>query len=496
MKNRTLIGLVLVVLVVLVTISLVKNLQGKTSKHIDSGISEHKKGNYQKAIEHYNEAIILDQDNPVPYNNRGLAFLKLNESDKAISDYNKALDLKPDYGEAYFNRGLAYYHSGGWSDAKLMGAFKKEPYEKSIQEFTKAIEVNPKNAETYYQRGLAYTRLIHYYNKPFKPDIAKLFENAQNDFNKALELDPEYVLAYAGLGNLYYRNGEHTKAIESYNNVLKNEGILLKRFGAKALAELYASRGRNYLCFQKKWPEAIADCKKAYEMEPSLAHAALIVAVAYLLSNDNEEALVWSDKTITSVKKYPENKDYPYLVWAYFARPAVAFRQGKIEEAVEGFRSLVDDYDSFFEGAAYRHLGLCYRKLGDEKASLEAFEKGLAWAEKSIKSGLSQKAAEGLCYLAQRFLAKAYAERANIYLALGRFDEAISDFETVDSMKPAYFAWADPHMGALIGLGMTYTKMGKNEAAKQWLEKALKTAEVREQTVTMKRVKKLLDSLG
>ena len=496
MKKRNIIGLILVVLLVLVAISLVRSLQGETPIQIELGIAEYQKGNYSKAIEYYSEAIKSDPDNPVPYNNRGLAYLEQKELDRAMSDFDKALDLKPDYEEAHFNRGLAYYHSAGWGDAKIMGAFKKEPYDKAIQEFTKAIEINPRNAETFYQRGLAYTRLVHYYNKPFKPDVIKASENAYKDFKQALALDPEYVLAYAGLGNLSYRNADHIKAIEFYDKALQDPDAVTKRFGPTALAGIYTSRGRNYLCLQGKWAETTADCKKAFELNPRDIHAALLIAVASLLSNNNDETSLWSDRTLAAAKNYPENKGYPYIVWVYFAQPAVAFRQGQIDKALAGFTDLVEKYDSFFEGAAYRHIGLCQQKLGNEKAAQEAFEKGLAWCDKSIEFGLSRKAAEGLCYLAERFLAAAYTERGNIYLCLGKYDEAIANFQEVENMNPVYFAWADPYMDSLVGLIMTYNRMGDTEAARQWYEKAIKAAEDRQQPVTVKRVQGLMKSVN
>ena len=50
--------------------------------------------------------------NAVAYNNRGLAYSKKGDTDRAIADYTQAVQLDPKYAHAYQNRGLAYYGKG------------------------------------------------------------------------------------------------------------------------------------------------------------------------------------------------------------------------------------------------------------------------------------------------------------------------------------------------------------------------------------------------
>jgi tetratricopeptide (TPR) repeat protein len=141
------------------------------------------------------------------YNDRGLCYLKegsagvdaylRSDVEDAIADFDKAIELKPDFAEAYYNRGLAYFAQGGFYDTT--------PFENAIADFTKAIELfedQDKLIDAYYNRGLTYGRFTHYYNKPFGPEIVDKYHKALADFDKVLELDPTYVLAYAGKGNL------------------------------------------------------------------------------------------------------------------------------------------------------------------------------------------------------------------------------------------------------------------------------------------------------
>ena len=71
-----------------------------------------KKGEYDKAIEDFTNAIKLKPDYAEAYNNRGNAWSEKGEYDKAIEDYTKAIALKPDFHEAYFNRGNAWSEQG------------------------------------------------------------------------------------------------------------------------------------------------------------------------------------------------------------------------------------------------------------------------------------------------------------------------------------------------------------------------------------------------
>jgi len=44
----------------------------------------------------------------VAYNNRGLAYGKLNKYEQAMEDFSRAIELNPALAEAYYNRGNAY----------------------------------------------------------------------------------------------------------------------------------------------------------------------------------------------------------------------------------------------------------------------------------------------------------------------------------------------------------------------------------------------------
>ena len=75
-----------------------------------------KKGDLDRAISDFNEAIDLDLKNAAAFYNRGNAYLEKGDFDRAISDFDDAIKLgfKLDSKDAFVfhNRGTAYQEKG------------------------------------------------------------------------------------------------------------------------------------------------------------------------------------------------------------------------------------------------------------------------------------------------------------------------------------------------------------------------------------------------
>ncbi len=133
--------------------------------YFNRGLAYYNKKNYDKAVSDYNKSAELDPRNPVIYNNRGDAYYRKQEFENAILDYDKAVSLNPKYLKAYYNRGLAYAC--------------QQDYERAIEDFDKVVELNPEFAEAYHIRGLAY-------------DYMQDYDRAITDYDKAVELKPDF----------------------------------------------------------------------------------------------------------------------------------------------------------------------------------------------------------------------------------------------------------------------------------------------------------------
>jgi len=78
---------------------------------------------YKLAIVEFSEAIRLDAENEVAFNNRGVAYNELSQYDKAIADCTEAIRIDPDLAKAYYNRGVAHRELG--NDVKADADFAK-----------------------------------------------------------------------------------------------------------------------------------------------------------------------------------------------------------------------------------------------------------------------------------------------------------------------------------------------------------------------------------
>ena len=88
--------------------------------------------------------------------------------------------LPQETAETYFNRGV---------DSSQKGDFKK-----AVSDYNKAIDVNPDFVVAYLNRGHSHSRMGE-------------FDKAIADYSKAIELNPRYAIAYHNRGFVYRRTG-------------------------------------------------------------------------------------------------------------------------------------------------------------------------------------------------------------------------------------------------------------------------------------------------
>jgi len=120
------------------------------------------KGDYDRAIQNYDEAIRLDPKSADAFAGRGSAYLLKGDYDRAIQDYNEAIRLNPKSASAFNGRGAAY--------------FAKGDYSRAIPDYNEAIRVDPRTPRALLNRGLVNLYAGH-------------FADAQQDFSQNFRLD-------------------------------------------------------------------------------------------------------------------------------------------------------------------------------------------------------------------------------------------------------------------------------------------------------------------
>ena len=104
------------------------------------GVAYKVKGEYDRALEDYDRAILLNPSFANAYNNRGVIYRLKGEYDRAIKDYDEAIWLDSNVPASFYNRGIAYS--------------EKQDYDHALGDFDVVLRFNPKNALALYARGI------------------------------------------------------------------------------------------------------------------------------------------------------------------------------------------------------------------------------------------------------------------------------------------------------------------------------------------------------
>jgi len=209
-----------------------------------------KKGDYDKAISDFTEAIRLEPNLALAYSNRSLAYYKKGELGRAISDYNEAIRLNrffyvcfglyPDSYYGRLRRSLAYVKIG------LRDGIRGY-YDRAMSGFKEAIRLKPSCAEVYY------------YNRGIKYDNKRDYDKAiLSDLSEAIRLNPNDTEAYYSRGIMYAGEGNYDRAISDHNEVIRLE---------PNYAWAYYNRGFVY-AMKKDYDKAISNFTEAIRLEP------------------------------------------------------------------------------------------------------------------------------------------------------------------------------------------------------------------------------------
>ena len=158
------------------------------------GITYGHKGEYDLAIQDFDQALRLNPSFAQALNNRGNAYDDKGAYDRAIQDYDQALRLNPSFAQALKNRGSAYDDKG--------------EYDRAIQDYDQALRLDPSFADAFVNRGVAYQKKGAY-------------DRAIQDYDQALRLDPSNVIAFYNRGIAYGHKGEYDLAILDYRQTLR-----------------------------------------------------------------------------------------------------------------------------------------------------------------------------------------------------------------------------------------------------------------------------------
>jgi tetratricopeptide (TPR) repeat protein len=416
------------------------------------------------------------------YNALGLVQYEEGNYDKAIGYYSEAIQSDPTNAEACHNRGLTYYRMGNRYTPEGMASLKK-----AISDFNQAITLKPDYVDAYYHRGLARIEFVHFYASPFGQEEINLFNDATTDFNKALELDETFYLAYAGLGNACDRYGKFLEAVKWYNTALENQDTIKAKWGKEALAAIYYSRGRAYHRVEN--PQVIADYKTTLELNPNCEMTLSHLPSIYKSIGRYDDAIELYNRCV----KLKEQKSVLGLFdfHAWDGRGECYYKLGEYDKAIQDFNKTIEAGKRPILPALL-YLGKTYLAMGEDDKAGQYFGKVIGVSSDAIEK--LRKGERVWLYPTEDYAL--YNYRGLAYLELGQHEKALSDFEKVVALSPEF---PRGHVYYSIegtkNIGITYLKMGVKEEAKKFYQEALSIAKKQELEFTQQEVDDLIKEL-
>jgi len=387
--------------------------------------------NLSKAIANYDKAILLDPDNALAYNNRGLARFDQGQLGAAIADYDQAIQLSPDLAGAYNNRGNTRFEQGKL-DAAIADydqAIQLDPDDaivydnrgsarkaqgklaEAIADYDQAIQLNSAYANAYNNRGLA------------RFDQGKLAE-AIADYDQAIQLKPDYAYAYNNRGLARFDQGKLEKAIADYDQAIQLN---------PDLAEAYNNRGSTRKA-QGKLAEAIADYDQAIQLNPTYAEA----------YNNRGSARKVQGKLDVAITDYGQAIQLnPDLAEAYNNRGLARFDQGKLAEAIADYDQAIQLNPAYAD--AYNNRGIARKVQGKLAEAIADYDQAIQLDPDD---------------------AIVYYNRGLARYTQGKLDVAITDYDKAIEINP--------NLANAFGVrGLAYWKLGKPKEALADLHRSL-----------------------
>ena len=187
---------------------------------------------------------------------------------RAIRILEKAMITIPDPQDPVFynDRGISYKEKG--------------ELDRALKDFNKALELNPDFAEAHNNRGKVYRNM---------GDLSKAFD----DYNTAIQLNPDFAEAHNNRGVAYGIKGRVDEAIEDFNTAI---GL------NSAFADAYCNRGNAYL-LKGEIDKAIEDYSRSIKHAPKDAMSYSNRSVAYLRKGEFDKTIEDASEAIALDEK-------------------------------------------------------------------------------------------------------------------------------------------------------------------------------------------------
>jgi Tfp pilus assembly protein PilF len=157
-----------------------------------------RKGDREKAISAFKNAVAIKPDFSEAHYNLGCLFNTEGKHDEAIVCYKKALQYNPEFAEANYNMGIAFQEKG--EDDEAIACYKA------------ALQISPDSALAWSSLGILWKG-------------KRRFDEARDCFQKAVALDPALPEAHWNLATLLFAQGDYGAGWKEYEWRARMKGM-------------------------------------------------------------------------------------------------------------------------------------------------------------------------------------------------------------------------------------------------------------------------------
>jgi tetratricopeptide (TPR) repeat protein len=310
-------------------------------------------------------------------------------------------------------------------------------YDEALQDCNQALQLDPSLVIAYVNRGSIF-RSCKEYNK------------ALQDFDHAIQLDPTWAYPFGNRGMMYHELCQYDKALADYGQAIRLD---------PNLPQVYCNRGVTYES-QQRFNEALADYNNAIQLNPDFAEAYVNRSAFFGGMNRFKEALADANQAIQLNPLLPKaymnrasanlNLGHVREAFSDIDRaieqdsndPVLYYNRAKFNELLQHYNESLVDYDRAIRldpgySQAYNNRGLVHSLLRLNEQALDDFTQAIKTDPNHIL---------------------AYTNRGTMYLQMGRNQEAIADFNTVIQKDPK-------NLTALVNRGAVYYQTDKLDLA-------------------------------
>ncbi|HYV92332.1 MAG TPA: tetratricopeptide repeat protein [Chitinophagales bacterium] len=143
--------------------------------------------------------------------------------------WNDVISQNQTIAVAYISRGIAFY--------------KEKKNDEALSDFNKAVELSPDFPDAFFNRGSLFANL-------------KRNDEALNDFNRTIELKRDYAQAYNNRGIVYYTEMKYQEALSDFSRAIELEHDYAESYFYRGWIEYYSDK-KDAACMDLKQAERL-----------------------------------------------------------------------------------------------------------------------------------------------------------------------------------------------------------------------------------------------